>query len=67
MNELNELVKALRNCGNGIGLTERCRKCAYYDREWCSGDLCNDAADAIEKLQTEIEQLQSDLDAAYNH
>ena len=53
---MDELVKALRNCGSGIGLTERCRKCAYYDREWCSGDLCNDAADAIERLVAEVDR-----------
>lgn len=52
-----DLLIALRNCGKGIGLTERCWKCGYYDNKYCSADLCNDAANAIESLRKEIERL----------
>lgn len=52
---MNELIKALRRCGTGGSLTERCWTCDYYDREpWCEAALVNDAADAIERLQREL-------------
>ena len=36
-----------------------------YDKRW--GPTAKDAADAIEALQAEVEQLEADVDAAYAH
>ena len=59
-----ELVKALRCCGNPFGCNSNC---PMYKRDasFCRHELINDAAAAIEALQAEVERLQVDLDAAW--
>ena len=57
-----ELIKALRNCGNGID----CKGCPYLvsfaDGEHCfRGKIANDAADALEAAEKRIARLEEDL------
>ena len=53
-----ELIKALRHCGKGGGVEERCLPCDYYDREpWCEAALVIDAADALEATEKRITEL----------
>ena len=52
-----ELIKALRHCGKGGDVAERCLPCGYYDSEpWCEAALVNDAAAAIERLTAEVDR-----------
>ena len=56
--KLNELIKALRHCGKGGDIAERCLPCDYYDREpWCEAALVNDAAAALEAAEKRIAEL----------
>jgi hypothetical protein len=67
MTDYTKLVKALR-CKR-----DDCEGCdlAFFDKD--EGCMCqyaakdDDAADAIEALQAEVERLQADVDAAYAH
>lgn len=53
-----ELIKALRHCGKGGDIAERCLPCGYYDQEpWCESALVNDAADALEAAEKRIAEL----------
>ena len=52
----NELIDALRLCADEC--EEDCERCAYY-KHGCMVKMMNDAADAIERLMAEIEQLKS--------
>lgn len=53
-----ELIKALRHCGKGGDVAERCLPCGYYDSEpWCEAALANDAADALEAADKRIKEL----------
>ena len=59
---MQELIDALRNCacedGNGS-----CAKCAYKFAEFsCKWKMLRDAADAIERLQAEVERLNGIID-----
>ena len=57
-----ELIKALRHCGKGGDVAERCLPCGYYDCEpWCEAALVNDAADALEAAEKRIARLEDDL------
>lgn len=57
-----ELIKALRHCGKGGDIAERCLPCGYYDQEpWCESALMNDAADALEAAENRIAELEDDL------
>ena len=59
-----ELIKALRHCGAGGDVAERCLPCDYYDSEpWCEAALVNDAADALEAAEHRIEDLEGALAA----
>lgn len=59
-----ELIKALRHCGKGGDITERCLLCDYYDREpWCESALVNDAADTLEADEKRIADLETALAA----
>lgn len=63
--KLNELIKALRHCGKGGDVAERCLPCDYYDREpWCEAALVNDAADALEAANERIVNLLTALHLA---
>lgn len=58
-----ELIKALRHCGKGGDVAERCLPCDYYDREpWFEAALVNDAADALETAEKRI----ADLEKSYS-
>lgn len=65
--DYDKLVKALR-CKR-----DDCEGCdiAFFDKDegWMCQYVCttNEAADAIEALQAEVERLQADVDAAYAH
>lgn len=57
-----ELIKALRHCGKGGDVAERCLPCDYYDREpWCEAALVNDAAAALEADEKRIAELEAQL------
>ena len=57
MSQYEELVKALRCCGNPFGCNSNC---PMYKRDasFCRHELINDAAAAIEALQAEVERLE---------
>ena len=65
MENYDELIKALRKCGKASA--DRCWDCTYYDREpWCESALANDAADALEEQQKQIEELERNFSDVCN-
>lgn len=59
---MNELIDALRNCATKI---QNCGDgCAYKDKGslYCQSYLQLDAADAIERLQTELTRIKGEHD-----
>lgn len=59
-----ELIKALRHCGKGGDIAERCLPCGYYDGEpWCEAALVNDAADALEAADEKIADCVAAIEA----
>ena len=59
---MNELIDALRNCGNSID----CKGCPYLvsfadGEHCCRGKIANDAADAIERLTADRNKLKDKL------
>ena len=61
MSDYKKLVEALRIC-SGFVEKPSCTKCAYSHKTKCKWDMMQDAADAIEALQAEVEKWQ---DIAY--
>lgn len=50
-----EIVQALRYCSDPNG--GACRFCRLYDVECCHSDLMRTAADTIERMLAEMEEL----------
>ena len=56
----NELIDALRNCSD----LKSCEGCPYgFDVNACGAKMMRDAADAIERLQTELTESQKRIEA----
>ena len=60
-----ELVKALRHKYEDMSMMDECKNCKYRYHESCNiWTLMDDAADAIERLQKQNEELQARWDGA---
>ena len=53
-----ELISALRNCAC-VTENATCADCKYYKNNLCKRSLMIDSADAIERLQAEVDELQA--------
>lgn len=59
---MNELIDSLRNCAC-IKNEDHCKICGYRHSTECGRRIADDAADAIERLQTELTESQKRIDA----
>ena len=59
----NELIDALRNCAC-IKNEDHCKICGYRHSTECGRRIADDAADAIERLQAENDELRARWNAA---
>ena len=61
--DLEKLIEAVRLCGS-TPKVDQCKRCAYWaagDMSRCIPNMTGDAATALSTLQSENEQLRSDL------
>lgn len=64
--DIEKLIEAVRLCGS-TPKVDQCKQCAYWsggDMSKCIPRMTTEAADALEKLRAELEQVKRELEAA---